>query len=64
MNITRPLLALATSIAIALPSVAAGESQSLEDPRSEEPRIEERPRDLPPWLFAWRLGRPAGRSSA
>ncbi|HET9855095.1 MAG TPA: hypothetical protein VFR53_08565 [Methylomirabilota bacterium] len=59
MNITRPLLALATSIAIALPSLAAGETQSLEDPRSEEPRIEERPRDLPPWLFAWRLGPPA-----
>jgi hypothetical protein len=58
MIITRPLLALAASIAIALPSVAAGESRWLDDPRSEEPRIEEHPRDLPPWLFASRLGRP------
>jgi hypothetical protein len=58
MIITRPLLALATLIAIALPSIAAGESQWSEDPRMEEPRIEERPRDLPPWLFASRLGRP------
>ena len=58
MIITRPLLALAISIALALPSVAAGESQWLEDPGTEEPRIEERPRDLPPWLFASRLGRP------
>ena len=58
MIIPRPLLALAALIALALPSVAAGESQWLEDPRTEEPRIEERPRDLPPWLFASRLGRP------
>jgi hypothetical protein len=58
MIITRLLLAVATLISIALPSIAAGESQWLDDPRSEEPRIEERPRDLPPWLFASRLGRP------
>jgi hypothetical protein len=58
MIITRPLLALATLIAIAPPSVAAGESQWLDDSHSEESRIEERPRDLPPWLFASRLGRP------
>ncbi len=58
MIITRPLLALATLIALALPSVAAGESQWLENALFEEPRIEERPRDLPPWLFASRLGRP------
>jgi hypothetical protein len=53
MIITRPLLALATLIAIALPAAAAGESQWPEDSR-----VEERPRDLPPWLFASRLGRP------
>lgn len=58
MIITRPLLALATLIALALPSVAAGESRRLDDPLAEEPRIEERPRDLPPWLLASRLGRP------
>lgn len=58
MNITHPLLALAILIAIAWPSVAAGESRSLEDALFEEPRVEERPRDLPPWLFASRLGRP------
>ena len=52
MIITRPLLALATLIAI-LPTAAAGQSQGPEDPR-----VEERPRDLPPWLFASRLGRP------
>jgi hypothetical protein len=51
MIITRPLLALATLIAIALPTAAAGQSQGPEDPR-----VEERPRDLPPWLFASRLG--------
>ena len=53
MIITRPLLALATLIAIALPTAAAGQSQWPEDPR-----VEERPRDLPPWRFASRLGRP------
>jgi hypothetical protein len=53
MIITRPLLALATLIAIALPAPAAGESQW-----PENPRVEERPPDLPPWLFASRLGRP------
>jgi len=58
MIITRPLLALATLMAIALPTVAAAESQWTENPSTEEPRIEERPRDLPPWLFASRLGRP------
>jgi hypothetical protein len=42
MIITRPLLALATLIAIALPTAAAGQSQGPEDPR-----VEERPRDLP-----------------
>src|SRR5258705_6433920 len=58
MMITRPLLALATLIALALPTAAAAESQSLDHPRQEEPAVEERPRDLPPWLFASRLGRP------
>jgi hypothetical protein len=54
MIITRPLLALATClIALALPAAAAAESQWPEDPA-----VEERPRDLPPWLFASRLGRP------
>ena len=52
MIITRPLLALAILIALALPAVAA-ESQW-----SEDPRVEERPPDLPPWLLASRLGRP------
>jgi hypothetical protein len=52
------LLALAALFAIALPSVAAAESQWIADSLFEEPRIEERPRDLPPWLFASRLGRP------
>src|SRR6266850_3531042 len=56
--ITRPLLALATLIARALPTAAAAEPQSLDHPRQEEPAVEERPRDLPPWLFASRLGRP------
>ena len=58
MIITRPLLALATLLALAPPPPAATESQSLDDPRQEEPVVEERPRDLPPWLFASRLGRP------
>lgn len=53
MIIIRPLLALATLIAIALPTVAAGEALWPEDPP-----VEERPRDLPPWLLASRLGRP------
>ena len=53
MMITRPLLALAVLIAIALPTTAAGESQWPEDPR-----VEERPPDLPPWLLASRFGRP------
>ena len=52
MIITRPLLALAILIALARPAVAA-ESQW-----SEDPRVEERPPDLPPWLLASRLGRP------
>jgi len=59
MMITRPLLALATLIALALPTAAAAESQSLDHPRQEEPAVEERPRDLPPWLFA---SASAGRS--
>jgi hypothetical protein len=58
MIITRPLLALATLLALASPPAAAAESQSLDDPRQEEPVVEERPRDLPSWLFASRLGRP------
>ncbi|HJR03096.1 MAG TPA: hypothetical protein VKA83_15785 [Methylomirabilota bacterium] len=58
MIITRPLLTLATFLAMALPTAAAAESQWLDDPRQDEPAIEERPRDLPPWLFASRLGRP------
>lgn len=53
MIIIRPLLALATLIAIAAPTVAAGEALWPEDPP-----VEERPRDLPPWLLASRLGRP------
>lgn len=54
MIITRPLLALATGLmALALPAAASAESQWPEDQR-----VEERPRDLPPWLFASRLGRP------
>ncbi len=51
--ITRPLLSLATLIAIALTAPAPGQSQWAEDPR-----VEERPYDLPSWLFASRLGRP------
>jgi hypothetical protein len=51
---TRLLLALAIClIALALPVTAAAES-----PWPEDPAVEERPRDLPPWLFASRLGRP------
>lgn len=55
MIITRPLVALATwLIALALLVGAAhGESQWPADPG-----VEERPRDLPPWLLASRLGRP------
>jgi len=53
MILTRPLLALATLIAIALPTVAEGEPLW-----PENPRVEERPRDLPPWLIASRLGQP------
>jgi hypothetical protein len=51
MIITRPRLALAAClIVLALPAAASAES--------EDPRVEERPPDLPPWLFASRLGPP------
>ncbi|MEX2222592.1 MAG: hypothetical protein WEG40_12415 [Candidatus Rokuibacteriota bacterium] len=55
MIITRPLLALLTGlIVIALPAGSAhGESVWPADAGGEE-----RPRDLPPWLLASRLGRP------
>ncbi|MGH7367195.1 MAG: hypothetical protein ACREKQ_09170 [Candidatus Rokuibacteriota bacterium] len=55
MIITRPLIALATClIAVALPAGAPrAESQW-----PEQSSVEERPRDLPPWLLASRLGPP------
>ena len=54
MVFTRPLLALvACWVAVALP---AGRPHA-ESLRPEEPEVEERPRDLPSWLLASRLGR-------
>jgi hypothetical protein len=50
MNITRPLLALAIGLAV-VASVGAAHAGE-----PEAPAVEERPRDLPPWLLASRLG--------
>ena len=54
MVFTRLLLALvACWVAVALP---AGRPHA-ESLRPEEPEVEERPRDLPSWILASRLGR-------